>query len=74
MSELPKTGLYVATKNDEEMRLVVESVYEGEAGDPYFLEYIEEADKDDSMGMGYEASQEEWETLVSEHGLVHQPD
>lgn len=73
MNELPKTGLYVATRNDKGMRLVVGSVYEGEAGDPYFLEYVEAADKGDSMGVGYEAAQDEWEALVSKYGLVYQP-
>jgi len=61
MKSVPKTGLYLSTKNVEGMRLVVEDVFAEEGDDFYLVNVIDEASKDDFSA-----------TLVAEYGLVHQ--
>lgn len=79
MKGLPKTGLYVSTKKVEGLRLVVEDVYGPEDedfvddGEFYIVNVIDEAHKDDASAIGDELDSNQWEALVEEYGLVHQP-
>jgi len=71
---LPKIGLYIATKEDEGMRIYVEATH-GDNPDEFFLvEIADEEHVGDCSVMGVELDKEEWESFVAECGLEHQPD
>jgi hypothetical protein len=70
--ELPKIGLYIATKKAKGMRLYVEAAH----GDSSDESYLVEIDDDDSVGddsaVGEDLDKELWEYLASECGLEYQ--
>jgi len=79
MNALPKTGLYISTKKVEGMRLIVEDVFGPEDDDfvdddeYYLVNIIDETNKNDASAIGDELDSSQWQALVEEYGLVHQP-
>lgn len=71
MSELPKTGLYVATQKDLDLRLVVENAYGEDPADFFLVEVIQESAKGDPMAMGDELDNAQWNELVQDYGLEY---
>lgn len=71
-SALPKEGLYLSTRKQDGMRIVVESAYGEEPDEFYFVDIIDEANKDDYLAIGDELDKKQWESLVAEYGLIHE--
>ncbi|MGL6483858.1 hypothetical protein ACSZNY_11785 [Aeromonas caviae] len=79
MKGFPKTGLYISTKKVQGMRLIVEDVFGPEdedfveEDDFYLVNIIDESHKNDASAIGDELDSHQWQALVEEYGLVHQP-
>lgn len=72
--KLPEIGLYIATKNENGMRLFVEEAYGDDPDEFYLVEIADDETVGDYSAMGEELDKEQWESLVCEYGLEYQGD
>lgn len=73
----PKVGLYISTKHQKGLRLIVEDVTvlddeEEKENEGFFLVHIiDETSSGDAYAMGDELDSDQWFDLVNQYGLVY---
>jgi hypothetical protein len=71
----PTLGLYISTKTEVEIRIIVENVFLSDESsneqDEFFLvDVVDEADANDTSAISDELDPDQWFALVDEYGLV----